>query len=87
MSKYRIVARNTNSLGEISSHTWYYAQVKVFDLFWIDCRRIENIIGTDWGDYEKSFDLDDKVVESYILYKKNPETNPKPKQEVVKTYD
>lgn len=85
MSKYRIVARNTNSLGEISSRTWYYAQVKVFDLFWIDCR-IEDLM-SNWGDYEKSFYPDDKVVESYILYKRNPETKPKYKQEVIKTYD
>jgi len=36
MTKYRIVERNRDGWGDNSSKPYYFLQVKIFDLFWID---------------------------------------------------
>ena len=79
MTKYRIVKRNK------SPYTFdvecYYAQVKQFDLFWVDCKTINFFSPDEWTE---SWDWDVRNVESYIerkLKSKEPVKN-----EVVKVY-
>jgi hypothetical protein len=56
MTKYRIVSQPSEIYPE---HTWYYAQYKLFNLFWMDC---------DWqiGRPGLCRSMDLKNVEEYI---------------------
>lgn len=88
MTKYRIVKRYKNPLGETKPYPYYYAQLKLFDLFWVDYH-----YGWFWT-YEyyedgDSVDTDLNVVEKYVerLIKNESQSKVKfPEQQVVKTY-
>jgi hypothetical protein len=76
--KYRIVKRNTNTLGDITRWDWYYAQRNIFGV-WIDLR-FHPFIST----YD-SYDVDLNAVERWLdnhINGKGPKT-----EEVVKTYE
>jgi hypothetical protein len=76
--KYRIVKRNTNIEGKRSSYPFYYAQMKLFEV-WIDCN-LNPFVDTYYA-----WDSDLSKVEKWVnkqLLGEQPL-----KEEVVKTYD
>ena len=78
MTKYRIVKRNRSPYR---NEECYYAQFKLFDLFWVDCKIVYFFSPDDWSE---SWSWDFYYVESYIerkLKSKEPVKN-----EVVKVY-
>lgn len=81
MTKYRIVERNRDRWGDCRSYPYYFLQIKIFDLFWIDYCKYPFA-----GSYEhNSYDPDPKVVEycyQELMKKKKPY-----KQTVVKTFN
>ena len=80
MTKYRIVERNRDEWGDNSSKPYYFLQVKIFDLFWIDYCKYPFA-----GSYcYSSYDYDLNVVEyccKELMKKQEPY-----KQTVVKTF-
>lgn len=76
--KYRIVKRNRNFLGELSTCPWYYAQRNILGV-WIDIRHNPYI--TAYDSYDDDLVIVEKWLENHIQGKKSPT------QEVVKTYD
>lgn len=79
MPKYRIVKRNRSPYRR--NEECYYAQVKLFDLFWVDCKTINFFSPDEWTE---SWDWDVRNVESYIETKLK--TKEPVKNEVVKVY-
>ena len=60
MEKYRIVSRNCNPFGELRPLTWYYLQVKILNLWWVDYYNLP------LNEAYNSYDIDyDKVVQFY----------------------
>lgn len=84
MSKYRIVLKRERGFET------FYAQVKLFGLFWIDCIYVETLKSCvnefDW-EAPPAFSLDLESVESYIEHIKNPQKTKKSKTEIIKIYD
>ena len=80
MTKYRIVERNRDRWGDYRSCPYYFLQVKIFDLFWIDYRKYP------FADYDRfnSYSYDLEVVEKF--YQKLMEKQEPVKQTVVKTF-
>lgn len=80
MTKYRIVERNRDRWGDNSSKPYYFLQVKIFDLFWIDYYKYPFAGSLRFN----SYDYDLKVVEygfKELMKKQEPY-----KQTVVKTF-
>jgi len=80
MTKYRIVERNRDRWGDYRSCPYYFLQVKIFDLFWIDYRKYPFADSDGFNSY--SYDLE--VVEKF--YQKLMEKQEPVKQTVVKTF-
>jgi hypothetical protein len=72
--KFRIVKRDGDTFS-------YYAQRKLFDLFWIDCQLLEG----DFGMKTTTYDDELWVVERYIK-RKLEKYRPKEDDVVVATY-
>lgn len=79
MMKYRIVKRNTNSMGEVRESSWYYAQERNILGIWVDLR-FHPFIST-YDSYDIHYGVVEKWLENYIKGKDSPT------EEVVKTYD
>lgn len=79
MTKYRIVERNRDHWGDYCSYPYYFLQVKIFDLFWIDYYRNPFV-----GDLYDSHDCNLEVVENF--YQELMEKQESYKQTVVKTF-
>ena len=87
MAKYRIVSRNCNPCGELRPYPWYYLQVKILNLWWVDYCHIPsftNALESYHNDYGKvvQFYNDNcspnrkkqKVVETVVKVFENDET-------------
>ena len=57
-NKYRIVARTLYYEDGKVSQKWYYAQVRKFLFFWMDCKDVDDAFG--------SFDSDYDVVDNWV---------------------
>lgn len=80
MTKYRIVERNRDRWGDYSSYPYYFLQVKIFYLFWIDYCKYPF---AEFNEYS-SYSLDLPTVENFyeeLMKKRGPY-----KQKVVKTF-
>lgn len=77
MKKYRIVSRlreyrvidyvdDPQRIGSLMKIEFYFAQRKIFNRFWVDCRFIDFTY-----DYDTSYSPDLKVVEEYVRRKMN----------------
>ena len=80
MTKYRIVERNRDRWGDYRSYPYYFLQVKIFDLFWIDYYKYPFAGSLRYN----SYDYDLEVVENCyqeLMKKQEPY-----KQTVVKTF-
>lgn len=81
MTKYRIVSRNKTPWDSYyrADYSYYYAQSKLFNAFWIDCRYNPLVSAYD------TFDTELKVVEEWV----NNQLHRKLllKEEVVKTFE
>ena len=76
MAKYRIVSRNCNPYGELRLYPWYYLQVKILNLWWVDYHNLP--LNEAHNSYEIEYD---KVVQ---FYNDNCSPNRK-KQKVIET--
>ena len=77
MAKYRIVSRNCNPYGELRLYPWYYLQVKILNLWWVDYYKLPLL-----NDAHNSYEIEyDKVVQ---FYEDNCSPNRK-KQKVIET--
>ena len=60
MAKYRIVSRNCNPYGGLRPYSWYYLQIKILNLWWVDYYTLP------LHEAHNSYDIDyDKVVQFY----------------------
>jgi hypothetical protein len=80
MTKYRIVERNRNKWGDYRSYPYYFLQVKIFDLFWIDYHKYP--FAGSYGYRSSSCEL--QVVET--IYEELMKKQEPVKQTVVKTF-
>lgn len=80
MTKYRIVERNKDRWGDWSDVPWYFLQVKIFDLFWIDYYRHLFSSYDRFHSYDTELEMVERCYDD-IMKQKEPY-----KQKVVKTF-
>jgi hypothetical protein len=78
MTKYRIVKRNTNIVGEIYRFNWYYAQRNILGV-WVDLR-LHPFIST-YDSYDSDLIIVERWLNNYINGKGQKT------EEVVKEYE
>jgi hypothetical protein len=81
MTKYRIVERNKNRWGDYSSYPYYFLQVKIFDLFWIDYCKYPFAEFNGYSSYSLDLPTVENFYQELIMEKQEPY-----KQTVVKTF-
>ena len=84
MTKYRIVERNRDVWGDYRSCPYYFLQVKIFDLFWIDYRKYPFAHPEVFNSWFNSYSHDLGIVENFYQELIKPQESYK--QTVVKTF-
>ena len=85
MTKYRIVRRVNDTEHYVNKDYLYFAQKKLFNLFWVDCRTFSCSAGHGYEKGAETPSHSQELVEKYIEHIL-PKVN-EPRQTVVKTYD